>query len=259
MKNATTSNKNRYKKENTRRRQPAPPPLSGVCLIMTVVMFFWTILIPVSAHTDTSRVTGDNTPSPASTLNVVLEKIEQRYAAPGFTADFIQESTLKMMQITDYARGTASFQRPGMMRWEYETPERQLIITDGEKLWIYKPDEKQVMLGKAVSLFTDGSGAEFLSDIRLLREKFRIERLPPPDDTHIALKMIPKKETVDLASVIIKILKKTYEVDCITSYNAYGDETRIRLFNIRFHQKLNNDRFRFTIPPDVDLLYLDDE
>jgi outer membrane lipoprotein carrier protein len=224
-----------------------------------VIVLLGAVILPVSGHTEASRVTENDALSPTSSLNDILEKIEQRYAAPGFTADFIQESTLKMMQITDYARGTASFQRPGMMRWEYETPERQLIITNGQKLWIYKPDEKQVMLGKTVSLFIDGSGAEFLSDIKLLREKFRIEKLPSPDDTHIALKLIPKKKTVDLAFVIINVLKKTQEVVCITSYNAYGDETKIRLFNIRFHQTLDNERFHFTIPSDVDLLYLDDE
>jgi len=26
-----------------------------------------------------------------------------------------------------------------MMRWEYEKPERQVIITDGKKLWIFRP------------------------------------------------------------------------------------------------------------------------
>ena len=32
------------------------------------------------------------------------------------------------MDITDTASGKAFFKRPGMMRWEYEEPDRQVIV-----------------------------------------------------------------------------------------------------------------------------------
>ncbi len=253
---SNTFNFHNYKKWNEQ-SQPAPTRrFAG--RIISILLMALSVLMPAAGRT-ADGITGQESGATAGpSLDKILENIEQRYAVAGFTADFIQESTLKMMQITDYASGKAAFQRPGMMRWEYEAPERQLIITDGRQLWIYKPDDKQVMIGKSASLFADGSGAGFLSNIKLLREKFDIVLMPPPDDSHFALKLTPKDKTVDLAYVTIKVLKQTHTVVQITSYNAYGDETRIKLTHIQFNQKPDTDRFRFNIPDDVDLLYLDE-
>jgi len=35
--------------------------------------------------------------------------------------------------------GTVYFQRPGRMRWDYESPEKKLFLTDGHHAWFYIP------------------------------------------------------------------------------------------------------------------------
>ena len=79
------------------------------------------------------------------------------------------------------ASGKVYIKYPGMMRWEYEKPDRQIIITDADKLWIYRPEDNQVMTGKAPTFFRDGKGASFLSDIRLIRQKFDISLEQDPE------------------------------------------------------------------------------
>ena len=81
-------------------------------------------------------------------MEEILKNVEKRYAASDFSTRFYQTLTLKAMDITDNATGRAFFKRPGMMRWEYEKPDRQIIITDSDTLWIYRPDDDQVMIGK---------------------------------------------------------------------------------------------------------------
>ncbi len=44
--------------------------------------------------------------------------------------------------------GTFSFQRPGKFRWAYATPFEQLIVGDGERVWIYDRDLNQVIVRK---------------------------------------------------------------------------------------------------------------
>jgi len=61
----------------------------------------------------------------------IIKKVETRYTVQGFSANFFQVSTIKAMKITDTAYGRAFFKRPDKMRWEYEKPDRQTIITDG--------------------------------------------------------------------------------------------------------------------------------
>ena len=44
--------------------------------------------------------------------------------------------------------GTFAFQRPGKFRWFYEKPFEQLIVGDGEKVWVYDRDLNQVIVRK---------------------------------------------------------------------------------------------------------------
>jgi outer membrane lipoprotein carrier protein len=41
--------------------------------------------------------------------------------------------------------GTAYFRRPGKMRWEYESPERDVFLVDGKTAWFYVPGDHTVM------------------------------------------------------------------------------------------------------------------
>ena len=68
-------------------------------------------------------------------LNEIMDKVEKKYDVVDFSSYFVQESTLKAMDITDVASGSIFVKRPGMMRWEYDKPDKQTIITDGKKLW----------------------------------------------------------------------------------------------------------------------------
>jgi outer membrane lipoprotein-sorting protein len=43
----------------------------------------------------------------------------------------------------------------------------------------------------------------------------------------------------------------------VTTYNAYGDETRIVLSDYRFNLDPADTLFSFEIPPGVDVVYMD--
>ena len=187
----------------------------------------------------------------------VMEQVEKRYAFSGFSANFFQASTIKAMEITDSASGKAFFKRPDKMRWEYETPDRQTIITDGNRLWIYRPDDNQVMVGEAPSFFEDGKGFSFLSDMKLVKKQFTILLdKKVEDDTHV-LKLLPRQKAFDVSVIYLFVSTKTFEVVKIVTYNSYEDETRIEFKDIQFKQKLDESLFNFNIPQGIEVLHLD--
>jgi outer membrane lipoprotein carrier protein len=187
----------------------------------------------------------------------ILDGIEKRYSVPGFSADFTQESTLKAMNIVDTAEGNLKVRRPGMMRWEYVSPDPQIIITDGDRLWIYRPEDNQVMVGTAPAFFKDGKGAGFLSDMKLLRDKFTIflENNEMTEDYQV--KLFPEDQSLELASIILVVDAETYIIKNIVTYNAYEDETRIQMSNYNFDIKYDDDMFNFTIPKGADILEME--
>lgn len=191
------------------------------------------------------------------TLEEILDRIEKKYAGPGFTADFFQESTLKEMGITDTASGKIFIKRPGMMRWEYLLPDRQIIITDSRMLWIYRPEDNQVMRGKAPGYFGDGRGASFLSDMRLVRKNFRIDLEMAETETHYMLRLVPMQRQVDLREIYLSVSKENFAIEQIITYNEYNDKTLIKLSQFEFNRTLDDSLFTFDIPKGADVLQLD--
>ena len=144
------------------------------------------------------------------------------------------------------------------MRWVYEQPERQTIISDGVSLWIYRPDDYQVMVGRAPVFFGEGRGAGFLSDMKMIRRKFRISQEPPADDGDAVLKLVPNQEGLDIAKIYLTVSKTTSEITRILTCNVYGDETQVDLTGIEFSESMDDALFTFTIPEGVDVLKIDE-
>ena len=192
------------------------------------------------------------------TLEQILDRVEKHYTGKSFQANFIQESTIKAMDIVDFASGKIFVRYPGMMRWEYEKPEKQTIITDAHKLWIYRPEDNQVLTGSAPTFFSDGKGASFLSDIKLVRKKFKISLENPTEEFFYELKLQPLEKKLDVTDIRLAVTKNSFTVVRIITYNSYGDENRIEFTNHQFDVKLDESLFSFKIPPGADVLQLDE-
>ena len=104
----------------------------------------------------------------------ILTALEQKYANKSFSTDFTQVSKLAALDITEKASGKAFFSHPGKMIWQYLAPQNHEIITNGKTLWIYRPEENQVMQGDASQFFKSGAGGAFLSDISLVRKNYNL-------------------------------------------------------------------------------------
>jgi outer membrane lipoprotein carrier protein len=191
-------------------------------------------------------------------VDQIVDGIEKRYAGPGFSADFAQESTVKAMNITDFGSGRIFVKQPGMMRWEYDQPEKQIIITDGTKLWIYKPVDRQVLTGKSPEFFRGGKGASFLADVKTLRQRFDISRIHPENDLFYELKLVPHTKALDIKDIRLIVSRQTFTIMRVVTFNSYGDETRVELINTKFNQTFDDSLFSFTVPKGVDVLQLDE-
>ena len=226
-----------------------------------VVYFFWSLIL-IAAQMGLLLLPGCEfsaaADEPDLALGQILDRMEAHYTDKSFKAEFAQESTLKAMDITDFATGKMYVRYPGMMRWEYDKPEKQVIITDAKKLWIYRPADNQVMVGSAPAFFSDGKGASFLSDIKLIRQKFKISLEQSKDDFFYELKLQPIEKTLDVTDIRLSVTKNTFIVIRIVTYNSYGDENRIELLNHQFNVKLDDKLFSFDIPPGTDVLQIDE-
>ena len=220
------------------------------CLLMTFVM--------VTAAVAEDAVDQKGQPGTLDmSVDQILDEMENVYTAAGFSANFIQASTIKAMEITDSASGELMVKYPGKMRWVYQSPEKQIIVSDGEHLWIYRPEDNQVLRGQASSFFGDGKGAGFLSDIRKIRDDFHITLEDIRFGESYSLMMVPQQKTWDLVRINLLVSKQNYHITQVYTYNAYEDVTRIEFTNLEFNAAMDPSLFEFKMPANVDILELD--
>ena len=63
-------------------------------------------------------------------------------------ADFEQQVHDRNGKLTQESKGSFVFQRPGLFRWVYAKPVDQVIVGDGERVWIHDRDLNQVTVRK---------------------------------------------------------------------------------------------------------------
>ena len=70
--------------------------------------------------------------------------------------------------------GQLSLKRPGLFRWHTDAPNEQLLISNGEKVWLYDPDLEQVTIQKLDQRLTQTPALLLSGDISKISESFAI-------------------------------------------------------------------------------------
>jgi len=190
----------------------------------------------------------------------IMDRLETRYSVQGIFVKFHQTSTLKALDVVDTAEGQIYIKQPGRMRWEYETPEKQFIITDGTTVWIHRPDDNQVMMGAAETFFGEGKGGAFLADMTLIRKFFSVERTADDPEGNYVLKLTPGESSENLNAVVLTVSKENFTILQVVTENGYGDETRLTFDTPEFGTELDDALFTFdpSVVEGIEVISLDE-
>src|SRR6267378_6775902 len=83
-------------------------------------------------------------PSGKQDVNPLVSRFESRYRrAHTLRATFLERYS-ENGRVVRVEAGTAYFRRAGKMRWEYESPEKNLFLVDGKSAWFYVPADHTV-------------------------------------------------------------------------------------------------------------------
>jgi outer membrane lipoprotein carrier protein len=77
-------------------------------------------------------------------VKALVSLFEARYRAAHTLRAAFLERYIENGHVVHVEAGTAYFRRPGKMRWEYESPEKNLFLVDGRTAWFYVPADHTV-------------------------------------------------------------------------------------------------------------------
>lgn len=167
-----------------------------------------------------------------------------------FQSSFSQTVTDSNGELVQDAQGRVWIQRPGRFRWDYETPYRQLIVADGERLWTYDEDLQQATV-EQVDEVLSSTPAMLLSGFRPLQEVMRWSRTGERDGK-TWYRLDPKQE--DTAVEEVHIAFDAGQLAIIEVRDGFGNHTRMRFSDITRNQPIDPGRFRIQLPPDTDII-----
>ena len=187
----------------------------------------------------------------------LTDRVEKRYNGTCFSADFRQRTTLEALDITSEARGKVSLAPGGRMRWEYRTPDPQLFVTDGTKVWVHLPADRQVQVGDARTTFGNRQSLTLLSDFGNLTRLFTVMTPLPQTGETAVLELVPKDATdPSLMPARLEVVIETGRIVSLETRNPVGDTTRIVFANEVTHSSCPDALFIFVPPRGVDILEL---
>jgi outer membrane lipoprotein carrier protein len=165
-------------------------------------------------------------------------------------ADFSQKVLGKEGEAAQASSGRLVFSRPGKFRWEYRKPYEQLIVGDGEKLWVYDKDLNQVTVKKLRGAL-GSSPAELLAGSNEIEEHYNLDAKGMKG----GLDWLDAYPT-DSDSMFEKVRMgfKSNSLDTMELHDRLGQVTVIRFSKVQRNPKLDAAAFRFTPPEGADVL-----
>lgn len=147
-------------------------------------------------------------------------------------------------------KGALALRAPRQFRWETTAPYEQLIVADGEKVWIYDTDLEQVTV-RAQGTEEAHSPLTVLTDLSQLDRDFATSEQGEHDGlSWLRLKSKEKEPQfayADLGFDAAGLQRMRFE-------DTLGDKTEIRFSDWKRNPALAADAFRFTPPAGVDVI-----
>ncbi|MCP4697586.1 MAG: outer membrane lipoprotein chaperone LolA [Gammaproteobacteria bacterium] len=167
-----------------------------------------------------------------------------------FHARFEQKLLDDNGELLESSHGEMYLQRPGKFRWEYQRPYQQLIVTDGRQVWMYDRDLEQVTI-KNMDNTLGTTPALLLSSERSVEDAFVVNNLPQQAGVE-RVELKPKSKDAQFQRMRLNFADTLLEK--LELLDNLGQTTLIRFSQQQRNPELNTDLFKFSPPPDVDII-----
>ncbi|MDA7086205.1 outer membrane lipoprotein chaperone LolA [Pseudomonas sp. SA3-5] len=146
--------------------------------------------------------------------------------------------------------GQLVLKRPGLFRWHTDEPMEQLLVSNGEKVWLYDPDLEQVTIQTLDKRLTHTPALLLSGDVSQIQENFEISHKEGGNVVDFMLKPKSKDTLFDSLRLSFRsgVLNDMQLIDTI------GQRTNILFLNVKMNESVDDKLFSFEIPEGADVI-----
>ena len=164
-------------------------------------------------------------------------------------ANFTQTVTAPDGSKKKTSSGSFEFARPNRFRFTYAKPFEQVIVADGQKVWIYDSD-LNLASSRKLSQALGATPAALLAGGSLEKD---FDLKPAPDKAGLAwVEAVPRAKDGALQSVRIGF--RCSELAAIEILDSFGQTSLLQFSQMTTNLPLAPERFRFVVPPGADVI-----
>jgi len=138
---------------------------------------------------------------------------------------------------------------PGRFRWDYQAPHEQVIVSDGERIWMYDVELRQVTVQKQSSSLPQTPMALLQKSFRL-RDNYDIAQLDERDGIY-RLKLSNKNSDSDFGEIVIGVSAEGLRF--LQLHDQFEQVTDIVFSDVTTNLVLENSVFEFVPPEGADV------
>ena len=142
------------------------------------------------------------------------------------------------------------------MRWLYEAPEEQLLVTNGQTMWLFDPLLENVTVQKLEKI-TEGTALSFLLGLGNLQADFihrEISKNLLIGKDGLVIELETKKSMANLAFIQLNVHPKTYNLQTIALMDQQGNYRTIQLMKMKYNLEIEDKFFEFTVTNDMEVI-----
>jgi outer membrane lipoprotein carrier protein len=165
-------------------------------------------------------------------------------------ATFEQRVFDRNRTLVQTAKGSFAFQRPGRFRWAYDKPQSQVIVGDGEKVWIWDADLNQVTV-KRLARAIGSTPAALLAGSADIAQAFVLQDAGVRDGLEW---LEAKPREAESGFERIRLGMSSSGVEAMELLDSFGQTTVLKFINLSRNPQIDAGTFRFTPPKGADVL-----
>ncbi|KPK28176.1 MAG: hypothetical protein AMJ61_03250 [Desulfobacterales bacterium SG8_35_2] len=233
--------------------------LSSHCLLQVISRFFSYLPMLVAL------LLVSHSPAAAQAIDPldVAQKLQSTYEqASNVVADFQQTTQMKFSSRVRQGSGTMIFSKPGRMRWDYEKPDYQVLISDGVTISMYFEKSGQMIISNAKEYLQSDVTYSFFAGTGNILKDFEVSA---PDPVYkmansYLIKLIPKSSHPHVSSIHAWISRDSFLITHLQIIDHFDTVTDLFFENIQTDtdhygsRAIKDDLFIFIPPANTEII-----
>jgi outer membrane lipoprotein carrier protein len=196
-------------------------------------------------------------PEDPTTVQELIDAVEGTYKdVKSLKADFVQTVSSPVAGELKQ-KGRVQVESPRKARWDVLGDQPSSFITNGERIWLYTPAMKQVMVMQDLST-TGGGNVDLLAlldDMSKLDEQFTVTMSEGGGGKQAyRVKLQPKADRSQYQEVELVFARKKFTLEEVVLKNAMGDTIRMDFSGVKLNADIPDASFEFAIPEGVTVI-----